>query len=556
MRYHVLAAGILCGVLPFVILPVFGSWAHAETPELMLTLARGEAYEEFGLDVADVGDVNGDGSPDLLVGAHRFFLDKFGRGYVYLGGAAFDTVPDLVFASEVYAEGYARAVAGAGDVNGDGFCDIIIGAERNGESASRAGKAYIYFGGTAMDSLPDVELHGVYEYGYFGCAVAGCGDVNVDGYDDVVIGAYWAGPQLDGEAYVYFGGSPMDTLVDLVLEGDPRDAFGMAVGGGLDVNGDSFADILVGDPPYSNGRAYVYFGGHSLDPVPDLVLQGEVPNSHFGFAMDMCDLNADGDADVIVGALKWRDPIGDEYGRAYIYRGGESIDPVPDLILTGRGTEPQEFGASMAASADLNLDGYRDLCVSAIFPDRIFIHAGERRMDRVEEVILFSPGVYGDYFGYELATFEDLTGDDLPDLVLGARGTDIGGAFSAGMVYVFTLVPGPVEIETFPHARQVSPGGELRYALGGTNTTQDVQVLQVWSEVLLPNGFLYEENPIWGPVQRMLAPGDTAVVQLTQPIPLGAELGQYSWTVRVGPVYPDSLWDTSSFEFEVVSRGW
>lgn len=553
MRYEVLAPHILRGVLPLVILPVFSSWVHAETPELMTTLARGEAYEEFGQTLANVGDVNGDGDPDLLVGAGRLNLDRFGRGYLYLGGTAFDTMPDLTFTGDQYGEAYATALAGAGDVNGDGFADIVIGAYANGEAGPDAGKAYIYFGGEAIDSLVDVELHGQDPSGLFGCALAGCGDVNIDGYDDIVIGAYWAGSQHDGEAYVYFGGSPMDTLVDLVLEGGPRESFGLAVGGGLDVNGDSFADILVGDPHYSTGRAYVYLGGPSLDPVPDLVLQGEVANSHFGFAMEMCDLNADGHAEIIVGAPKWRFPP--DAGRVYIYRGGQTIDDVPDLILTGQ-TDHQQLGGHVVALGDLNLDGYRDLCVWANYPRRILIHAGESFMDRIEEVIVHSPGVSDDWFGSGPAAFDDLTSDILPDLVVGACGTDLGGAIDAGVVYLYSLMPGPVEIETFPHARRVGLGGQLRYAVGGTNTTEEDQTFYAWSETLMSDGFLYGANPIWGPLERTLAPGDTVVVQLTQPIPLGAELGQYSWTVRVGPVYPDSLWDSSSFEFEVVNRAW
>ena len=101
-----------------------------------------------------------------------------------------------------------RSVAGAGDVNGDGYADVIVGAPTTRGGAD-AGAAYVYFGGPGADDVADLTLLGAAAGDYFGCAVAGAGDVNGDGYGDVIVGAYGndAGGAAAGRAYVYFGGA-------------------------------------------------------------------------------------------------------------------------------------------------------------------------------------------------------------------------------------------------------------------------------------------------------------------------------------------------------------
>jgi hypothetical protein len=195
-----------------------------------------------------------------------------------------------------YAE-FGRSVASAGDVNGDGYPDIIIGSYSGG-----SGRAYIFFGGPAMDTIPDVILTNHSSNDYFGISVAGAGDVNGDGYDDVVVGAYVSGDLgLDsGHVYIFFGGPAMDSIPDVVIAGLPSELFGISVAGAGDVNGDGYADVIVGAPGndaggLDGGRAYIFFGGATMDNVPDVIITGTVPTEDLGNSVAGAgDVNGDG----------------------------------------------------------------------------------------------------------------------------------------------------------------------------------------------------------------------------------------------------------------------
>ena len=149
-----------------------------------------------------------------------------------------------------------------GDVNNDGYDDVIVGARG-------ADKAYIFFGGSSMDSTADVTMSGESSYDFFGYGTGTVGDVNKDGYSDVIIGApYCAG---SGKAYIYFGGSSMDNVPDITIAGGTNDGFGMHVGFAGDVDGDGDNDFVVAAPQNNingNGRTYLYTViAESADPV-------------------------------------------------------------------------------------------------------------------------------------------------------------------------------------------------------------------------------------------------------------------------------------------------
>ncbi len=210
-----------------------------------------ESGEEYGMAVSGAGDVNGDGYADIAVGAPKsnWALDRAGAVFVFHGApqGAHDT---FSWARGGHKKGdeFGQAVASAGDVNGDGYDDLAIGAPLYNGSSYQSGAAFVYYGSadglepaagwTVISSQQDSE------YGY---AVAGAGDVNGDGYDDLLVGAryYSTGENLSGTVFLYCGSAAgLNLSADWYYESAQAGAsLGMAVGGAGDVNNDGYDDI-------------------------------------------------------------------------------------------------------------------------------------------------------------------------------------------------------------------------------------------------------------------------------------------------------------------------
>jgi len=268
--------------------------------DLTLTVS-GLAYA-----VSSAGDMNGDGYADVaVVGSSNVSI--------FFGGASPNSVVDLTLP-------YGTSVAPAGDVNGDGFGDVIVGAESDGTG----GKAYVYFGGSSPDAVADLTLTGEASGDSFGHSV-GAGDVNGDGKSDLIVGAPYndTGGVDAGRAYVFYGGSSPDAVADLTFTGAAAgDRFGFGVSSAGDMNGDGSADVVVGAPrndavATDAGRAYVFFGGVGADATADLTMSGAAAYDNFGDAVSSADMNGDGHPDVIVAAET--DPInGSGPGHVYV----------------------------------------------------------------------------------------------------------------------------------------------------------------------------------------------------------------------------------------------
>ena len=399
----------------------------------------------FGSSVASVGDVNGDGYDDIVIGAN-FYPNEGGQGraYLYFGGPAIDSEPDLDIPSPLSGIGwFGISVASAGDFNGDGSPDIIVGARY----AAPSGKAFIYYGGPLLDATPDVTLNGESSGSWFGNSVASAGDVNGDGFGDLIVGAPNYGSQAAGRVYVFFGGSTPDAIPDRVFT-DPiaSDQLGWVVGGAGDMNGDGYPDLFATAPRYyaggGNPAINVWLGGPAFDTVADITIQGNVLNDRISSAVIASDVNDDGVSDLVI----------TRQNRAEVFFGGSSPNAVSDLTIPGN------FGS--VAGGDENGDGADDIVLGAPGDDtggadagRVSVFFGGTTLDTIEDM-----SFVGDHqnrqFGRGVATARQMDGPGPADLIVAAAQLDpeeLG--YDSGRVYVYansfattgvppTLVPG------------------------------------------------------------------------------------------------------------------
>jgi hypothetical protein len=308
--------------------------------------------------------VNGDGYDEVIVGAYHNRNFR-GRAYVYAGSAeGLGVVPISTLAGESANTYFGRVVGSAGDVNGDGYDDVLVGAQAYDDWT---GRIYVYGGSVGGLSTSAVFIAtGEGPAHSFGRSAGSAGDVNADGYDDVVVGAFgYAG--MMGRVYVYPGGPGGMSVKPIftAIGENPGDRFGYSVGRGGDVNGDGYGDIIVGAAHYGDGRGrvYVYAGtAQGLSAVPIFTASGDAAQDQFGYSVGTAgDVDGDGYDDVVVGAWRFDGSV----GRVYIYGGGpEGVSAAPLFTITGEAME-NWFGKSVGTAGDVNGDDFADLVVGA-----------------------------------------------------------------------------------------------------------------------------------------------------------------------------------------------
>ena len=437
-----------------------------------------------GESVSSAGDVNGDGLDDFLIGSPR---EHFFAGQVYVLFGRTDGYGAIDLAHLGPGDGFAirggfaddvtgLGIAAAGDVNRDGYDDILVGAHRDDTAGKDAGAAYVVFGkaggfGTinveTMSAADGFAILGANPDDHVGEAVSGLEDINGDGYDDLILGAFVNGEDGNesGRAYVIFGKAGGFGTIDLgalaasdgfVIRGaNAFSLLGYSVSAAGDVNADGFSDILVGAAG-GGGNAYVVFGKSggfgtvdlaSLTGVHGFRIQAAVGDANLGYDVSSAgDVNGDGFDDLLLGA-PFGGPAG--AGRAYVIYGKSggygtitltTFSETDGYIIEGE-LDDDLTGLQVSSAGDVNFDGVDEVLVAARGD-----HQGGSSAGAAYLIYGLTPGgtvsLTGTVAGQNLAggegddVLDGLGGDDRlfgnagVDLLFGGDGDDllVGGA--------------------------------------------------------------------------------------------------------------------------------
>jgi hypothetical protein len=300
--------------------------------------------------------VNNDGFADVIVGAPNYESEaehtNEGKAYLYLGSeTGLEQNPDWSYECNLSSARCGHAVSSAGDVNHDGYADIILGAPNYDRLWTDDGVALLFFGTPqGLSDTPNQTFGGEQENAEFGASVAAAGDVNGDSYDDVVVGAPAYDLDTDhqnlGAAFIYLGSpSGPDSNFDWAAYGaEEFSGFGKSVGAAGDVNQDGFSDVIVGaykfgqnggiDQP-DEGAAFLYLGGFSgPQSTYRWSAYGDKAEAWFGYSLGTAgDINGDGKTDIIIGAPNYRFDEKTLMGRAFVFLNTSSTSETTDQTI-------------------------------------------------------------------------------------------------------------------------------------------------------------------------------------------------------------------------------
>jgi hypothetical protein len=411
----------------------------------------GEAMnDQFGWIARNIGDVDGDGVPDVVTSAptRSAAANQAGRVYVY----STRTGKLLWTADGRAGDQLGNGIEGAGDTNHDGIPDVIAGAPA-GAGVPGGGRAILYSGkdGRVLRTF-EAEADG----DAFGQHVSAAGDVDGDGYGDVLIGAPGnsAGGKGAGRAYV-FSGKDGHRLLTLTGERE-GDAFGSTVGGAF---GKGRPVLIVGAPkagPRKTGRTYVYDG---LSSKPKFVIESDETGRALGamFVSLLGDVDGDGVPDIY--ASDWANAAkGPSTGRVYVHSGKTGV-----RLLTLTGETPGEgFGIGTAAAGDVDGDGHADLIVGAWQYAGAAVSGGRATLFSGKDgrvLKTFTCRIPGDTFGFDAVGMGDVDGDGTDDLLITSAWSGVRGYRSGRMFIVSSGVRKPAGS---PAASPRTPSGTPR----------------------------------------------------------------------------------------------
>jgi len=436
--------------------------------------------------VATAGDVNGDGYSDVIVGLPDYSSFR-GRVLVYHGSAAgLSTTPALTLTG-TQTNGYlGSAVASAGDVNNDGYSDVVIGQGHWSNGQPEEGRFFVHHGSAAgIVAAPAFTYESGQDYMMLGVAASFAGDVDGDGYSDVIVGAPWYfdGSNTVGAAYVFYGSATGITATGMdVIEGLVNQSmFGYDVCSAGDVDGDGYADVIIGAPAYyttQQGAAHVHLGGAGgVAGAAAWSVNGAAASSRYGASVSVAgDVNGDGFSDVLVGAPEMENAGQTDEGHAYCYLGSaEGLQAATAQVEVAQ-TNAQ-FGAAVASAGDVNADGFADVIIGAPLYDngqadegRAFLFLGSEVGFSTTANWTTESNQANAQLGASVGSAGDANGDGYSDFLIGAPLYDDGEA-DEGRTYLFNgtaTVPGAASSWDFygnqvgAHCgRLVGPAGDV-----------------------------------------------------------------------------------------------
>jgi len=470
-----------------------------------------ERFDRAGQSVSLAGDFDGDGRNDVLTGASGADIQTLGpAGQAYLVFGAPSTGPlwlrtlgdrGFPFIRATDREFFGYSVTGLGDFDGDGFDDIAVSGPGYD---NYAGRVFVIFGEAEpqtvdLTSIGDrgLEISQPNIQNRFGFSIAAAGDVNGDGFDDLVIGAPLADPlgrNNAGEVYVIFGQDRRSSLDvsslgsrGFLIRGPSGEGAGDSVGGGGDIDGDGLDDIVIGTTGLDD-RSFVVFGqaGNTTIDLAALGLRGfPIENVNAESVAIAGDFDNDGLDDVVIGERLFGT---DGRGRGVVVFGRDSNAPVDaanlgndGLLMLAEGAG-DELGSAVAAAGDVNGDGFADVLIGArkaTFPGGavesgiayvVYGRAGASAIDlstlTAADGLRLVGAAGGDKAGAAASGAGDLNGDGLADLLVGAYDANPDLRTGAGEAYVVFSPASPPISATYVDS---APAGNASIEVGATH---------------------------------------------------------------------------------------